>query len=78
MDCTMGCEVTVGGSVMVTVIFFTVVELLVSSLTDTVALVGSDSVGIVKLTLTTVLGRGTVVTLGVVVMIPAEKAHTQK
>ena len=78
MDCTMGCEVTVGGSVMVTVIFFTVVELLVSSLTDTVALVGSDSVGIVKLRLTTVLGRGTIVTLGVVVMIPAEKAHTQK
>lgn len=78
MDCTMGCEVTVGGSVMVTVIFFTVVELLVSSFTDTVALIGSDSVGIVKLTLTTVLGRGTVVTLGVVAMIPVEKAHTQK
>ena len=78
MDCTMGCEVTVGGSVMVTVIFFTVVELLVSSFTDTVALVGSDSVGIVKLTLTTVLGRGTVIILGVVIMIPVEKAHTQK
>ena len=38
---------------MATVTFFTVAEQLVLSFTDTVALTGSDLVGIVKLRLTT-------------------------
>ena len=64
---------------MATVTFFIVVEQLVLSFTDTVALTGSDSVGIVKLRLTTVFDLGNVMTSDAVLMISAEKhTHVQK
>ena len=76
MEKAAGCDVVLAGNVMAAVIFLTAEEQLLSSFTETVALTGSDLVGRVKLRWTTLFGRETVMTVGIVLTTSAEKRHT--